>query len=217
MLIAAFRRRPCTWAGAARRRDPRPVRGAAAITARWLIEPLSVTSPASIDGGVVEEDGAGDVAGAAGRLAASASSRSWNAARTAGWATTSRRSADRARQLPAGVEIGEDQRADEVAVEPGEHEVADQRRAGGDRAERAPPAMLTQVPVASLKSSVTRPSKTKPLREIAGVGEFQRVADPVIALVVEALGGLVGLLPVAGRHVRAPAAAAPASRRPAPA
>ena len=64
------------------------------------------------------------------------------------------------------------------------------------------PAMLTQVPVESLKSSVTRPSKTKPLREVGGIGELQRVADLVVALLVEALRRLVGLLPVARRDVR---------------
>ena len=62
---------------AVRRRDPRPAAARVAITARWLIEPLSVISLASIEGGRVEEIGAGDVAGAAGRSAASASKRSW--------------------------------------------------------------------------------------------------------------------------------------------
>ena len=46
---------------------------------------------------------------------------------------------------------------------------------------------LTQVPVDSLKSSAMRPSNSRPLRGIGGVGEFQRVADLVEAFLVEGL------------------------------
>ena len=60
-------------------------------------------------------------------------------------------------------------------------------RAGRRRrsAARAARRRCTHVPVVSLKSSATRPSKTRPRAGLGRVGELHRVADPVEALLVE--------------------------------
>src|SRR5690606_18479183 len=48
---AAFRENCMTWTGTGSAYRSSTLAGRAAITARWLMEPLSVTSPASIAGG----------------------------------------------------------------------------------------------------------------------------------------------------------------------
>ena len=52
---------------------------------------------------------------------------------------------------------------------------------------------LTQVPVASLKSSAMRPSNSRPCARIVRIGELQRVAEPVEAFLVERLRGQLRL------------------------
>ena len=62
---------------------------------------------------------------------------------------------------------------------------------------------LTQVPVPSLKSSVVRPSNSKPWRGSAAIDEAHRVAGAVEALLVERRAGELRLAPVAGRDAGA--------------
>ena len=66
---------------------------------------------------------------------------------------------------------------------------------------------LTQVPVASLKSSARRPSNSKPFGRIGRIVELERVADLVKPFVVEGFRGERGRAPIAGRDVGAFAAA----------
>ena len=62
---------------------------------------------------------------------------------------------------------------------------------------------LTQVPVASLKSSASRPSNSRPLAGSAGVVELQRVADLVKPFLVEGGRGQRRRAPIAGRNIGA--------------
>ena len=62
---------------------------------------------------------------------------------------------------------------------------------------------LTHVPVASLKSSATRPSNRKPRSGSVVVGEPQRIAELVESLFVKRRLGQLGLAPVAGGDARA--------------
>ena len=71
----------------------------------------------------------------------------------------------------AAVEIEDDQRRDFVAVDACDHDIAHQRRAGGDEARAQRTDAETQVPLASLKSSAMRPSKSKPAsKSLASAG-----------------------------------------------
>ena len=60
---------------------------------------------------------------------------------------------------------------------------------------------LTQVPVVSLKSSAMRPSNSKPSSGRCGVHEFQGIAEPKKAFLVERRARQLCLPPVARRNV----------------
>ena len=99
--------------------------------------------------------------------------------------------------------IGEDQRADEVAVEPGQHDVADQRRAGRDHA-GAHGGEIDPGAGRELEVLADAAVEDEALGQIVGIGEFQRVADLVEALLVEGLArSFPASLPIAGRDVGA--------------
>ena len=73
-------------------------------------------------------------------------------------------------------------------------------QAATNRARSGP--TLTQVPLASLKSSAMRPSKSKPASKSSGDGRLQRVAEFVKAFLVERRRGQFRLAPIARRDVR---------------
>ena len=117
-----------------RRRD-------AVSTARWLIEPLSVTSPLSIDGG------SASTRARATRLALPVPVAVQHVDQALEEGAQLRRrpstccagaSAGSSAKRAAGVEAREDQHADLAAVDAGDHHVLHQRVAGGDdlRAQR---------------------------------------------------------------------------------
>ena len=138
---------------------------------------------------LVEQDGAGDERRAAGALRAPASSST---------------SLEAARRPPGGATHVAGRRVGAAAPASSRHAArfgkisaptksrswpaittscASRRPARGSCARSGP--TLTQVPVDSLKSSASRPSKTSPLPRIAGIDEAHRVAEPVEALLVE--------------------------------
>ena len=119
-------------------------------------------------------------------------------------------------KLAAGLDVGKHQRGDVVAVGAGDHRVAHERRAMIDepRAQRA-----GADPGAAEKLEVLGDAavEQQALARIGGVDELQRVADLVVALLVERVSGQIGPPPIAGRDVGALSAALRACLRSAPA
>ena len=133
-----------------------------------------------------------------------ATSRPANFVRTRSHARTSRgaRAVAKAGQFAAGREIGHDQRRRVVAIMPGDDDVGHIRRAVGDELE---PERPDADPGAGRKLEVfgNAPVEDEAAFRVALVGEAQRVAKPVVALLVECRLGQLRLAPVAGRDARA--------------
>ena len=182
---------------------------------RWLIEPLSVISPTSSEGGVVEQDRAHDAVGRAGGLPArSRRAGERNSRRTPSCATISAALASLAGPAPGGGRPrGREKSARRCRRGPRRRSPRPShtaRRCAMKRARSGP--TLTQVPVASLKSSAMRPSNKRPLLGSCRSSNLQRIAEPVEAFLVEGFGGQLRLAPVARRDVR-PSQRAPRSCR----
>ena len=126
----------------------------------------------------------------------------WKNARTAGAAAPRRRRVGRqAGERAAAVEAREDQHADLVAVDAGDHDVLHARVAGGDdlraqRADRDEGAGRELEVLGDAAVEHEAALRVAPGRRLDGV------AAAVEALVVERLGRLLGRAPVARRDVR---------------
>ena len=173
-------------------------------TARWLIEPLSVTSPVSI-GRRGHQQRPRDVVGASGGAVrqggeALGKSSPHGRVRERRCGVGSRRQAALA---GAGLEIGEDQGADEVAVEAGQdRHVADQRSAGTDH-RRAHGGEIDPGAGRELEVFADAAIEDETLGYIRRIDPADGVADLVEAFLVERLGGLVRVSArIARRHVR---------------
>ena len=191
-----------------------------ASTARWLIEPLSVTSPRSMRRRLGQH--------------VQRAPRGWRCRcrrATGGRPAPGRRRAPRVVQhLAAAASSPAGRPARRHSSSAREDQQRRRRRGSGRRSPRPArrgrrPARscarsgptLTKVPVDSLKSSAMRPSNSRPRCGSAGSIELHRVAGAVEAFFVEGLGGLLGRAPVARHHVRAAEAHLELAVRPAPA
>ncbi len=143
------------------------------MTARWLVEPLSVISLASIDNGVARITARATKV----ELPVAVGSKAVEPVLEQRKHTTV---GGQLRQVrmdkvigdgEAGVDIEDQQSADKVAVEAGQHRVA---HIGRETAHNCRPsaAKFTQVPVASLKSSEMRPSNCRPRPRSSGSTNF---------------------------------------------
>ena len=95
----------------------------------------------------------------------------------------------------------EDERADLVAVVAGDHRILDQRVAGGDQLD-ADRAGVDPGAGRELEILGDAAIENDALRRIVGIGELDRVADPIEVLLIE--GGLRQVRPlvIARHHVR---------------
>ena len=181
---------------------------------RWLIEPLSVASPTSSEGGASSRIAARRGWTSRSPLAKRSSSETEFAPHAlvrddVGGARVLRQVG---REAAAGVEIGEDQDRDDIAVRAGDHDVAHIGRAMRDEGDAQRP---DADPGAGRELEVLGDAALEQ-QALFGVGrivEPQRVAEPVEALLVERLRGQLRLAPVARRDVRAAAAAPRICRR----
>ena len=119
-------------------------------------------------------------------------------------------------EFPAGIDVGNDQSGDFVAIRPGQHNVAHQRRALGNQRH----AQRTDAhPGAGRKLEIlgNAPVEQQAPGRIGGILEFERVADLVKSLVVKSGRSDRRRPPIAGRDIRRLSSAPRACLRSAPA
>src|ERR1700683_539435 len=185
-----------------------------ASTARWWMEPLSVISPMSSDGNSASRMARQMRLDVPLLACSKVSSNRANSARTAGSASKEAMAASAAgrggtiggeigRQLAAGIGIGKHQCGNVVTVRAGQHHVAHQRREMGDESP-AQRADADPGPGRELEIFGEAAVEQQAFGRIGRIGELDRVADLVKALVVERVSREMGRLVIAGRDVEAP-------------
>ena len=197
-----------------RRRAPRRARRGRDSTAFWFTMPLSVISCASIDGGSSSRIARATRV----ELPVSRRERVEALCEPSGHAGCVR--SCRGEPSPACPQLrGTSRRSG--------NESADERRDRAPRSRRrdarSPKCAsslarsgptLTHVPVESLKSSRDAAVERESLRRVGGIDEAQRVAELVVALLVERRARQLRVAPVAGRDVRPAQSRLRACRRP---
>ena len=149
-----------------------------ASTARWLIDPLSVTSPLSIDGGSTSGSARATRVALPVPACHNRSTIAWKNARTRGWFSVVCASVSAGR--PASFRHSSNRGNSNTPISDRFSPVTTTSWMHG-----LPSAMtlarsgptLTNVPVSSLKSSAIRPSKSSP--SFGSCGSTQRTASPV--------------------------------------
>ena len=159
---------------------PPPARRGALSTARWLIEPLSVASPASSEGGSAIRIDPADAVRAAGALLRQ---RVQPLAELVAHFGVAQHRGGRRLGRQARRACGRPRRRETPAprCRRGRRRRSPRRApaARNDRrTARAARRSLTQVPLASLKSSASRPSNSRPLAGSAGSTNFS--ASPIL-------------------------------------